>query len=130
MIIEIKAGAGGEESGLFAGDLMRMYLRFFERQGWAVETLEMVPTDLGGIKDSSIAVRTKGTPDGGNGVWSRMKFEGGVHRVQRVPVTESQGRRRRRSGSGFAFAGPRVPPSYILRESDRIMEALSEQMLR
>ena len=92
VIIEIKAGAGGEESGLFAGDLMRMYLRFFERQGWAVETLEMVPTDLGGIKDSSIAVRTKGTPDGGNGVWSRMKFEGGVHRVQRVPVTESQGR--------------------------------------
>ncbi|MQM24937.1 peptide chain release factor 1 [Glycomyces albidus] len=92
VIIEIKAGAGGEESGLFAGDLMRMYLRYFERQGWAVETLEMVPTDLGGIKDSSIAVRTKGAPEGGNGVWSRMKFEGGVHRVQRVPVTESQGR--------------------------------------
>ncbi|GAA1667879.1 peptide chain release factor 1 [Glycomyces endophyticus] len=92
VIIEIKAGAGGEESGLFAGDLMRMYLRYFERQGWAVETLEMVPTDLGGVKDSSIAVRTKGNPDGGNGVWSRMKFEGGVHRVQRVPVTESQGR--------------------------------------
>ncbi|THV28656.1 peptide chain release factor 1 [Glycomyces paridis] len=92
VIIEIKAGAGGEESGLFAGDLMRMYLRYFERQGYAVETLEMVPTDLGGIKDSSIAVRTKGTPEGGNGVWSRMKFEGGVHRVQRVPVTESQGR--------------------------------------
>ncbi|MCH7231422.1 peptide chain release factor 1 [Glycomyces sp. L485] len=92
VIIEIKAGAGGEESGLFAGDLMRMYLRYFERRGWAVETLEMVPTDLGGIKDSSIAVRTKGAPEGGNGVWSRMKFEGGVHRVQRVPVTESQGR--------------------------------------
>jgi peptide chain release factor 1 len=92
VIIEIKAGAGGEESGLFAGDLMRMYLRFFERMGWTVETLEMVPTDLGGVKDSSIAVRTKGTPEGGNGVWSRMKFEGGVHRVQRVPVTESQGR--------------------------------------
>jgi peptide chain release factor 1 len=92
VIIEIKAGAGGEESGLFAGDLMRMYLRYFEKQGWAVETLEMVPTDLGGVKDSSIAVRTKGNPDGGNGVWSRMKFEGGVHRVQRVPVTESQGR--------------------------------------
>jgi peptide chain release factor 1 len=89
VIIEIKAGAGGEESGLFAGDLMRMYLRYFERQGYAVE---MVPTDLGGIKDSSIAVRTKGNPEGGNGVWSRMKFEGGVHRVQRVPVTESQGR--------------------------------------
>ncbi|MFB9662113.1 peptide chain release factor 1 [Glycomyces mayteni] len=92
VIIEIKAGAGGEESGLFAGDLLRMYLRYFERQGWAVETLEMVPTDLGGVKDSSIAVRTKGNPEGGNGVWSRMKFEGGVHRVQRVPVTESQGR--------------------------------------
>ncbi|WP_100446657.1 peptide chain release factor 1 [Glycomyces xiaoerkulensis] len=92
VIMEIKAGAGGEESGLFADDLMRMYQRYFERRGWAVETLEKVPTDLGGIKDSSIAVRTKGTPEGGNGVWSRMKFEGGVHRVQRVPVTESQGR--------------------------------------
>ncbi|WP_026922405.1 peptide chain release factor 1 [Glycomyces arizonensis] len=92
VIIEIKAGAGGEESGLFARDLMRMYLRYFEHRGWAVETLESVPTDLGGIKDSSIAVRTKGAPEGGNGVWSRMKFEGGVHRVQRVPVTESQGR--------------------------------------
>ena len=92
VIIEIKAGAGGEESGLFAADLLRMYQRYFERRGWAVETLEMVPTDLGGVKDSSIAVRTKGTPEGGNGVWSRMKFEGGVHRVQRVPVTESQGR--------------------------------------
>ncbi|GAB3999748.1 hypothetical protein GCM10029992_29430 [Glycomyces albus] len=62
VIIEIKAGAGGEESGLFAGDLMRMYQRYFEHHGWTVETLEMVPTDLGGIKDSSIAVRTKGTP--------------------------------------------------------------------
>ncbi|WP_460540540.1 peptide chain release factor 1 [Glycomyces halotolerans] len=92
VIIEIKAGAGGEESGLFAGDLLRMYLRYFERQGWTVETLEHAPTDLGGVKDASIAVRTKGTPEGGNGVWSRMKFEGGVHRVQRVPVTESQGR--------------------------------------
>ncbi len=92
IIIEIKAGAGGEESGLFAGDLMRMYLRYFERRGWAVETLEHAPTDLGGVKDASIAVRTKGTPEGGHGVWARMKFEGGVHRVQRVPVTESQGR--------------------------------------
>ncbi|THV42885.1 peptide chain release factor 1 [Glycomyces buryatensis] len=92
VIMEIKAGAGGEESGLFAGDLLRMYLRYFEQAGYAVEVIGRAETDLGGIKDASIAVRTKGTPEGGNGVWSVMKFEGGVHRVQRVPATESQGR--------------------------------------
>jgi peptide chain release factor 1 len=92
VILEVKAGEGGEESALFAGDLLRMYLRYAERRGWVTEVLDSQESDLGGIKDVSVAIKTKGVPDGGYGVWSRMKWEGGVHRVQRVPATESQGR--------------------------------------
>ena len=92
VILEIKAGEGGDESALFAGDLLRMYMRYAERHGWVTEVLEVQDSDLGGVKDISLAVKTKGVPEGGNGVWSRLKWEGGVHRVQRVPVTESQGR--------------------------------------
>jgi len=92
VIVEIKAGEGGEESALFAGDLLRMYLRYAERRGWRTEILDSVPSDLGGYKDVSVAVKSRGTPAPGDGVWARLKYEGGVHRVQRVPVTESQGR--------------------------------------
>jgi peptide chain release factor 1 len=92
VIVEIKAGEGGEESALFAGDLLRMYLRYAEKHGWSAEVIDSHESDMGGVKDVSLAVKTKGTPEGGHGVWSRMKFEGGVHRVQRVPATESQGR--------------------------------------
>ncbi|MEU5938786.1 peptide chain release factor 1 [Micromonospora sp. NPDC047548] len=92
VIIEIKAGEGGEESALFAGDLLRMYTRYAERRGWLTEVIDVQDSDLGGVKDVSLAIKTKGVPEGGNGVWSRLKWEGGVHRVQRVPVTESQGR--------------------------------------
>jgi peptide chain release factor 1 len=92
VIVEIKAGEGGQESMLFAGDLLRMYLRHAERQGWKTEVLESNDSDLGGYKDVSFAVKSRGTPPPGEGVWARLKFEGGVHRVQRVPVTESQGR--------------------------------------
>ena len=92
VILEIKAGEGGEESALFAGDLLRMYTRYAERHGWVTEVLDAQDSDLGGVKDVSLAIKTKGVPEGGNGVWSRLKWEGGVHRVQRVPVTESQGR--------------------------------------
>jgi len=88
VILEVKAGEGGEESALFAGDLLRMYLRFAERQGWKTELLDSTESDLGGYKDATLAVRSKGEP----APWTRLKFEGGVHRVQRVPVTESQGR--------------------------------------
>ena len=88
VIVEVKAGEGGEESALFAGDLLRMYLRYAERQGWKTELLDATESDLGGYRDATLAVRA-GT---GDGAWSRLKFEGGVHRVQRVPVTESQGR--------------------------------------
>jgi peptide chain release factor 1 len=89
VILEIKAGEGGDESALFAGDLLRMYLRYAERQGWATEVLDDEPTDLGGKKSVTIAVRAR-RPD--DQVWAKLKYEGGVHRVQRVPATESQGR--------------------------------------
>jgi peptide chain release factor 1 len=89
VLLEVKAGEGGEESALFAGDLLRMYLRYAERHGWKTEILAATPSDLGGYKDATLAVRGRAA-DGG--VWSRLKYEGGVHRVQRVPITESQGR--------------------------------------
>ncbi len=92
VILEIKAGEGGEESALFAGDLLRMFLRYAERRGWVTEVIDSQPSDLGGIKDVAVAIKSRGVPEDGNGVWSRLKWEGGVHRVQRVPVTESQGR--------------------------------------
>lgn len=98
VLLEIKAGEGGEESALFAGDLLRMYQRYAERVGWKTEIVEALESDLGGYKDVTLAVKTKpgaqaSTPDQPEqGVWARLKYEGGVHRVQRVPVTESQGR--------------------------------------
>ena len=92
VIVEVKAGEGGDESALFAGDLLRMYLRYAERRGWKTEVLSASDSDLGGYKDVTVAVKSKGTPAPADGVWARLKYEGGVHRVQRVPVTESQGR--------------------------------------
>ena len=89
VLMEIKSGEGGSESALFAGDLLRMYQRFAERHNWKTELLDATPSDLGGIKDATLAVRQK---TGGDSVWRSLQFEGGVHRVQRVPVTESQGR--------------------------------------
>ncbi len=90
VIVQIKAGEGGEESALFAGDLLRMYSRYAERQGWAVQLLDLTESDLGGIKDVQMAVKSRGSHE--DGVWAQLKYEGGVHRVQRVPVTESAGR--------------------------------------
>lgn len=91
-IMEIKAGAGGEEAALFAGDLLRMYTRYAEKRGWSYEIQSQNGTELGGIKDVQIAFRAKGTVAPADGVWASLKYEGGVHRVQRIPVTESQGR--------------------------------------
>ena len=88
-IMEIKAGTGGEEAALFAGDLLRMYTRYAEKRGWSVNIQSENTTELGGVKDVQIAIRAKGTPAPEDGVWSSMKYEGGVHRVQRIPVTES-----------------------------------------
>lgn len=92
ILMEIKAGEGGAESALFASDLLRMYLRYAERKGWSTEILSATDSDLGGYKDVSIAIKAKGEVAPEDGVWAQMKFEGGVHRVQRVPATESQGR--------------------------------------
>ena len=92
VILEVKAGEGGDESALFAGDLLRMYLRYAEQRGWRTEVLASTETDLGGYKDVQVSVKAKGTPLPGEGPWARLKYEGGVHRVQRVPVTETQGR--------------------------------------
>jgi peptide chain release factor 1 len=92
VIIEVKAGAGGDESALFAGDLVRMYQRYAEKRGWKVEIIDVTESDLGGYKDISMAIKSKGTQEPGTTPYARLKFEGGVHRVQRVPETESQGR--------------------------------------
>jgi len=92
VILEVKAGEGGQESALFAADLLRMYLRYAERRGWRTEILDSEESDLGGYKDVQVAVKARGTVEPGEAPFARLKFEGGVHRVQRVPVTESQGR--------------------------------------
>jgi peptide chain release factor 1 len=92
VIMEIKAGVGGDESALFAGDLLRMYQRFAERQGWRTEIVEVTDSEMGGYKDVTMAIKSKGTPEPGKTPYAKLKFEGGVHRVQRVPETESQGR--------------------------------------
>src|SRR6476619_5740772 len=92
VILEVKAGEGGEESALFAGDLLRMYLRYAEKRGWRAEVTDATESDLGGYKEARLTVKAKGTPPPGEAPWAMLKFEGGVHRVQRVPVTESQGR--------------------------------------
>ncbi len=91
VVMEIKSGEGGAESALFAGDLLRMYLRYAERHGWQAEVLDATESDLGGYKDVTVSVKSS-LKLPAPGVWERLKFEGGVHRVQRVPVTESSGR--------------------------------------
>jgi len=91
-ILEIKSGEGGEESALFAGDLLRMYTRYAEQRGWSTEVLDSTESDLGGYKSVTVAVKSRGTVEPGHAPYGLLKFEGGVHRVQRVPVTESQGR--------------------------------------
>jgi peptide chain release factor 1 len=85
VIVEIRAGTGGDEAGIFAGDLFRMYSRYAESQGWKVEVMESSPAAMGGVKEIVAAIQ-------GNKVYSKLKYESGVHRVQRVPATETQGR--------------------------------------
>jgi peptide chain release factor 1 len=85
-VLEIRSGAGGEEAALFAAMLMRMYMRYAERRGWKTEMIDLSDTELGGVKEAVFAIT-------GEGVYNRLRFESGVHRVQRVPVTESNGKR-------------------------------------
>ena len=91
-LLEVKSGEGGEESALFAADLLRMYTRYADQRGWKTEVLDATESDLGGYKSVTVAVKAKRTPEPGEAPYALLKFEGGVHRVQRVPVTESQGR--------------------------------------
>lgn len=85
IIVELRAGAGGDEAGIFAGELMRLYIRYAEGRRWKVEMLSLTETGVGGIKEASFMVK-------GKGAYSRLKYESGVHRVQRIPKTESGGR--------------------------------------
>ena len=84
-VLEVRAGAGGDEAGLFGAELLRMYMHYADRRGWKAELIEDGSTELGGVKESTLLIQ-------GRDVFSRLKFESGVHRVQRVPVTESSGR--------------------------------------
>ena len=85
ILLEVRGGAGGDESNLFAADLLRMYTRYADRRGWRVELMSLNETELGGVREAVLSVK-------GEGVYRQMKYESGVHRVQRVPVTEAQGR--------------------------------------
>ncbi len=92
VLLEVKAGEGGEESALFAADLLRMYERYAERRGWRVEVLDSELSDLGGCTSATVAVRGRASTSAEDSPYARLKYEAGVHRVQRVPVTESAGR--------------------------------------
>ncbi|HBC8574597.1 TPA: peptide chain release factor 1 [Corynebacterium striatum] len=116
IIMEIKAGAGGEEAALFAGDLARMYERFADKAGFQWEVLGINESDLGGVKDMSISFKSK-TPSR-DGAWSVFKFEGGVHRVQRVPVTESQGRIQTSAAGVLVYPEPDEVESVNIDEKD------------
>lgn len=98
VIIEVRAGTGGEEAALFGADLLRMYTRYAERHGYKAELMNENYTEKGGVKEVVLSLQ-------GKGAYSRMKFESGVHRVQRVPETESQGRIHTKRGNGCRAAG-------------------------
>ncbi|WP_137825925.1 peptide chain release factor 1 [Brevibacterium sp. 2SA] len=112
-IVEIKAGEGGDESALFAGDLLRMYERWIASHGWSSQMLTATHSDLGGFKDVTIAVKA-----GTDGAYGWLKFEGGVHRVQRVPVTESQGRIHTSAAGVLVFPEVDEPEEIHLEDKD------------
>ena len=116
IVLEVKSGEGGEESALFAADLARMYTKYFDKLGWRVEVLDATESDMGGYKDISMSVKTR--EPSRDGVWSKMKFEGGVHRVQRVPVTESQGRIHTSAAGVFVFPEPEEVEEIEIDEKD------------
>jgi peptide chain release factor 1 len=116
IVLEVKSGEGGEESALFAADLARMYTRHAERHGWTVTVLDETTSDLGGYKEATLSITSKG--DSADGVWSRLKFEGGVHRVQRVPVTESQGRVHTSAAGVLVYPEPEEVRQVEIDESD------------
>jgi peptide chain release factor 1 len=116
VVLEVRPGAGGEESALFAADLVRMYLKYCERHGWKAQVLGITESDLGGYKEATLSIRApQATRDG---VWSRLKFEGGVHRVQRVPVTESQGRIHTSAAGVLIYPEPDEVAEVVIDDSD------------
>ena len=125
VILEIKAGAGGEESALFAAEMLRMYRAFAEAKGWRTEVLTSSPTELGGLKDVTVAIASRGAGAPGDGVYAHLKHEAGVHRVQRVPVTESQGRIHT-SAVGVLV----LPEADEADESELLSEAMAPANLR
>ncbi|WP_132993847.1 peptide chain release factor 1 [Gordonia zhaorongruii] len=116
VVLEVKSGAGGEESALFASDLVRMYLKYCEAQGWKTTVLGVTESDLGGYKEATLSVKARESVR--DGVWSRLKFEGGVHRVQRVPVTESQGRIHTSAAGVLVYPEPDEVAEVNIDESD------------
>ncbi|MGC4934640.1 peptide chain release factor 1 [Gordonia sp. DT30] len=116
VVLEIKSGAGGEESALFASDLARMYAKYCERHGWKADVLGVTESDLGGYKEATLSIRAREASR--DGVWSRLKFEGGVHRVQRVPVTESQGRIHTSAAGVLIYPEPEETEQVQIDESD------------
>lgn len=117
VIMEIKGGEGGAESALFAGDLLRMYMHYAESMGWKTELLERTESDLGGYKDVQIAIKGNAS-DPSQGVWAHLKYEGGVHRVQRVPVTESQGRIHTSTTGVLVFPEVDEPEEVEINQND------------
>ncbi|MCD7101028.1 peptide chain release factor 1 [Pseudoclavibacter sp. 13-3] len=117
VIMEIKGGEGGEESALFAGDLLRMYMHYAEKKGWKVEMLDSTESDLGGFKDVSVAIKGRSN-NPAEGVWAHLKYEGGVHRVQRVPVTESQGRIHTSTTGVLVFPEVDEPEEVQINQND------------
>jgi peptide chain release factor 1 len=117
VILEVKAGEGGDESALFAGDLLRMYLKYAETRGWKTEFISTNDSDLGGYKDVQVAIKSNAT-DPAEGVWARLKYEGGVHRVQRVPVTESQGRIHTSAAAVLVFPEVDEPEEVEISQND------------
>ena len=117
VIMEIKAGEGGAESALFAADLLRMYIQYANSKGWKTEILDKNESDLGGYKDVQIAIKSNAT-DPADGVWAHLKYEGGVHRVQRVPVTETQGRIHTSAAGVLVFPEVDEPEDVEISQND------------
>lgn len=117
VIMEIKGGEGGEESALFAADLLRMYLHYAESRGWKTEILDRTESDLGGFKNVQVAIKSSSS-DPDQGVWGRLKYEGGVHRVQRVPTTESQGRIHTSTTGVLVFPEVDEPEEVEINQND------------
>ncbi len=117
VIMEIKAGEGGAESALFAADLLRMYIQYANSKGWKTEILDKNESDLGGYKDVQLAIKSS-TTDPAQGVYAHLKYEGGVHRVQRVPVTETQGRIHTSAAGVLVFPEVDEPEEVEISQND------------